>query len=207
MRLPNIAGLIQAWRDHRLPVIVNRHVSSRPGTKRIAGRCSASEIAAASAASFAMLIRDAIRSDLDAINAVTLAAKASWGYTHDQLDAWRESLMTSEQSLDLMPTLVALEGGALVGIVQVDPNSTPWELVSCWIDPGHMRRGIGRTLVREMAARMAAVGQQFLHIDSDPNAEPFYLALGATRIAEVPAPIPGAPQRVRPQLRLATSVA
>ncbi|MGC4077980.1 MAG: GNAT family N-acetyltransferase [Rubrivivax sp.] len=154
-----------------------------------------------------MLIRDATRSDLAGINAVTLAAKASWGYAQDHLDAWRQSLLTTEQSLDLRPTLVAIEAGAVVGIVQVDPSTTPWELVSCWVKPGHMRRGIGRTLVREMAARVAAAGQSLLHIDADPNAEAFYLALGAKRIGELPAPIPGMASRVRPQLRLATSAA
>ncbi|MBK1690179.1 GNAT family N-acetyltransferase [Rubrivivax gelatinosus] len=151
-----------------------------------------------------MLIRDATRSDLAEINAVTLAAKASWGYAQDQLDAWRQSLLTTEQSLDLRPTLVAIEAGAVVGIVQVDPSTTPWELVSCWVKPGHMRRGIGRTLLREITARVSAAGQSLLHIDADPNAEAFYLALGAQRIGELPAPIPGMESRVRPQLRLAT---
>jgi hypothetical protein len=37
-------------------------------------------------------------------------------------------------------------------------------------------------------------------IDSDPNAEPFYLACGAERTGAIPAPIAGQPARVRPQL-------
>lgn len=37
-------------------------------------------------------------------------------------------------------------------------------------------------------------------VDSDPNAEAFYLACGASRRGKVPAPIAGEPHRVRPQL-------
>lgn len=154
-----------------------------------------------------MHIRAARSADLPAINAITLAAKAHWGYKQDQLDAWRDSLLTAEESIGRRPTLVAIDDEVPVGIVQVDPSTTPWELVSCWVAPGHMRRGIGSRLVRAIAAELERAGQQSMHIDSDPNAEPFYLALGAVRIGEVPAPIPGMPTRARPQLRLSTRVA
>lgn len=152
-----------------------------------------------------MQIRAATASDLQAINAITLAAKAHWGYSDAQLEAWRDDLLTSAESLSERPTLVALESGDLVGVAQVDPAATPWELVSCWVAPSHMRHGIGRALLHAMKAEVARAGQHALHIDADPNAEPFYLALGAVRVGQVPAPIPGLPERVRPQLRLATS--
>ena len=153
----------------------------------------------------AMHIRAAISADLQSINTITLAAKAHWGYSSAQLHAWRTDLLTTAESLSQRPTLVALDNGSVVGVAQVDPSATPWELVSCWVAPSHMRRGIGSALLNAMKAEVARSGERTLHIDSDPNAEPFYLAVGAVRIGQVPAPIPGSPERVRPQLRLATS--
>lgn len=154
----------------------------------------------------AWCVRRASVGDLDRINAITLAAKASWGYSEAQMDAWHDSLVTSAESIHAWPTLVADDDGELVGIVQVDPTVTPWELVSCWVAPTHMRRGVGAALLGALQSQLAGLGQAVLHIDSDPNAERFYLAQGAVRIGEVAAPIDGAMHRVRPQLRLACRV-
>jgi len=44
-------------------------------------------------------------------------------------------------------------------------------------------------------------------VDADPNAESFYLACGADRCGEVPAPIRGEPGRVRPQLAFVLGLA
>jgi predicted N-acetyltransferase YhbS len=154
-----------------------------------------------------MHIRPATAADIEEINVITLAAKAHWGYAQDQINAWRDDLLTRVESLAERPTLVAIENGSLIGVAQVDPTTTPWELVSCWVAPSHMRRGVGRALLRAIASEVACAGQDSLHIDSDPNAESFYLALGALRVGELPAAIPGAPDRVRPQLRLAISQA
>lgn len=150
-------------------------------------------------------VRRATSSDLIEINEITLAAKASWGYSREQMNIWRDSLVTRLDSLETDPTLVAEEDGHLIGVVQVDPAVTPWELVSCWIEPSRMRRGVGSALLTAIKAEVARLGQQVLHIDSEPNAEAFYLSRGAVRVGEVPAPIAGAPNRVRPQLRLACS--
>jgi predicted N-acetyltransferase YhbS len=68
-----------------------------------------------------------------------------------------------------------------------------------------MHRGFGRALVQHAAGHAAARGQAVLAIDSDPNAEPFYLRCGAQLVGQVRAPIEGSPNRVRPQLILATS--
>ncbi|QND85911.1 Uncharacterized protein ChrSV_3685 [Chromobacterium vaccinii] len=49
-----------------------------------------------------------------------------------------------------------------------------------------------------------AAGQTDIAIDADPNSLGFYLSRGARLLADVAAPIDGQPQRVRPQLLLAT---
>lgn len=151
-------------------------------------------------------IRAATPAHLTAINEVTLAAKAHWGYPAGQLAVWRDSLLTTAASLATRPTRVALAGPSLVGVAQLDPSVEPWELVACWVAPAHMRRGIGTALLCAIAAEAACAGQGVIHIDADPHAEPFYQAMGAVRVGSVPAPIPGEPGRERPQLRLPTLV-
>ena len=61
---------------------------------------------------------------------------------------------------------------------------------------------VNRLLVAHVGAEAARA--QIAPVDADPNAESFYLACGANRCGEVPAPIPGEPGRVRPQLAFRT---
>ncbi|MGY3961746.1 GNAT family N-acetyltransferase [Aeromonas popoffii] len=154
-----------------------------------------------------MRIRNASRTEADQLNTIAMQAKAHWGYTADQLEQWRESLSTDPQSIEQWPTLVAEHQGNPIGFIQINPDHETWELVSLFVLPAHIGRGVGRSLLKEAVAIANKAGQTALHIDSDPNAEPFYLACGAVRIGVEPAPIQGMLSRVRPQLQLSTSTA
>ncbi len=154
-----------------------------------------------------MRIRNASRTEADQLNAITMQAKAHWGYTAVQLEQWRESLSTDPQSIERWPTFVAEDQGIAIGFTQINPELAVWELVSLFVLPAHTGRGVGRALLKEAVAIANQAGQTTLHIDSDPNAEPFYLACGAVRIGSELAPIQGDSARVRPQLHLSTSAA
>ena len=153
-----------------------------------------------------MRIRAATTADVEALGRIALAAKASWGYSSSQLSAWRAELAVTAESLERWCTFVLEADGELVAFTQVNPQSKPWALQALWVLPQHMHRGYGRALVQHAAAHAAASGQSELAIDSDPNAERFYLRCGARVVGQVSAPIEGAPDRVRPQLILAISV-
>jgi GNAT superfamily N-acetyltransferase len=133
---------------------------------------------------------------------IAIAAKASWGYSAEQLGAWRQDLVTPPETLDFRPTFVAEEGGKVCGFAQIDPTSTPWQLVAIWVAPQHMGKGIGRALLCRLAREAHQSGQEFLAVDSDPNAEQFYRTCGATVVGYVSAPIVGQPDRRRPRLLL-----
>jgi hypothetical protein len=64
-----------------------------------------------------------------------------------------------------------------------------------------MGRGVGRTLFERARTLAAEAGADGLAIDADPNAEPFYLHMGARRVGEVRSEVDGQP-RVRPLLHL-----
>lgn len=154
-----------------------------------------------------MHIRPAIHAEVDRLDAIALNAKAHWGYSVSQMAAWRASLLTDPKTIDSWPTLVADVQGDAVGFGQVNPECSPWALISLWVLPEHMGQGVGKALLQHLAHIAASAGVQTLHIDSDPNAERFYLGCGAVRIGTTAAPIQGKPSRVRPQLRLQTVAA
>ena len=152
-----------------------------------------------------LTLRPACADDIARLDAIAWQAKAHWGYTAAQLEAWAAELRTPPERLHTHPTWVAGFGahsGPVLGFMQIDPTVTPWELAALWVLPAHMGQGIGRALLRHAAALAAEAGQLALHIDADPHAAGFYRACGAVPVGTVAAPLPGAPDRVRPQLRL-----
>jgi GNAT superfamily N-acetyltransferase len=76
-------------------------------------------------------------------------------------------------------------------------------LEDLFVEPDAIGTGVGRLLIEHVCRRAAGEGMTSLSIDADPNAEAFYLAMGAVRVGESPSQsIPG---RLLPQLRLSVS--
>jgi mannose-6-phosphate isomerase-like protein (cupin superfamily)/GNAT superfamily N-acetyltransferase len=150
----------------------------------------------------AVALRAVLPGDLPALDALALAAKASQGYASAQLTAWAPELRTAPDALDHQPAWLLEQAGTVLGFCQLDPQGSPWRLVSLFVAPGWQRRGLGTRLMRHAAGRARAAGEQYLAVDADPRADGFYRARGAWRIGAIAAPIPGEPARVRPQLLL-----
>jgi GNAT superfamily N-acetyltransferase len=154
-----------------------------------------------------MRIRPAEVHEAEALASIAWAAKASWGYSRAQLEAWREGFTPTCESIRLQPTYVAEFDDGLAGFCQLNLSTEPVELEHLWVHPRFMRRGVGRALLARCTEQSASLGIESLHVDSDPNAEAFYVACGAVRIGDRAAPIEGQPDRVRPQLQLSTTQA
>jgi GNAT superfamily N-acetyltransferase len=80
----------------------------------------------------------------------------------------------------------AEEGSAIVGFHGLSRDGDVIELEHMWVDPGAMGRGHGAALFRHALEVARAHGASALRIASDPNAEGFYLHMGAERVGAVP---------------------
>ncbi len=149
-------------------------------------------------------LRPATLLDLPDLSRLAQDAKASWGYPASWLVSWASELTITQSALETLDIVVAEDGehdaGVIVGFAALAGGESTWSLEHCWVSPRHMRRGVGRMLYRHLATRVATQGGGTLTIVSDVNAVPFYQALGATRAGDVPAPMPGAPDRRLPVL-------
>jgi ribosomal protein S18 acetylase RimI-like enzyme len=143
-------------------------------------------------------IRRATSSDAARATEVARIAKAHWGYPADWLATWHEGLAITAADIDRHPTWVAEVDGVIAGVCQIQGDTGRFMLEHVWVDPAHHGRGVGRALVEE--ARGSVEG--LLHIVADANAERFYIKLGAERVGEIEAPMPGAPERKLPLLEL-----
>jgi GNAT superfamily N-acetyltransferase len=149
-----------------------------------------------------MHIRPAQLDEHEALSRIAHKAKAHWGYRPEDLTNWHAELTVSPESLAQHPTFVAEVQDHIAGFFQLSfPPEGP-ELEHMWVLPNDMGQGIGRGLLERAILEVAKRGHDRLLIDADPNAERFYVACGAVRIGDKPAPAVGQPQRVRPQLVL-----
>jgi GNAT superfamily N-acetyltransferase len=147
-------------------------------------------------------LRPAAAEDASALTDIAFMAKRVWGYPEAVIEHWRPQLTVSGALIGRQPTCVATFEGKAAGFYSVAPGELYWVLDHLWVLPGLMGRGIGRQLLEHALGRVLAAGSKGLDIDSDPNAENFYLRCGARRVGEIPAPIADFPDRIRPQLRL-----
>lgn len=154
-----------------------------------------------------MKIRAARPDESNELTRLAIRAKSHWGYAADDLRRWHDDLTITPQSTQRQPTFVIDDGGRSVAVLQLEVDGAVWAIGGLWVAPTAMGKGFGRVLVQHAAAYAAAAGRTQLAIDADPNAEGFYLALGARTIAGVAAPVADDSQRARPQLILDTKAA
>jgi ribosomal protein S18 acetylase RimI-like enzyme len=145
-------------------------------------------------------IRPARGDEVEQLSALALAAKAHWGYSAETLNSWKELLQVTAADVASKHVVVGAIGDEIVGFYSLVPSTDSWKLDNLWVSPNFMDRGYGRQLLAHALESASRGGAHRVTVDADPNAESFYLTCGATRCGEVAAPIPGQPNRVRPQL-------
>lgn len=144
-------------------------------------------------------MRPARAEEAGALSRLALRSKAHWGYDVTFLEACRPALTFAPHELAARRAMVAEELGQVVGFYTLEGMPPVADLGNLWVDPTHMRRGVGRRLWEHAVASARAVGFTSMLIDADPYAESFYLAMGAERIGTVSSTV--VPGRRLPQLR------
>ncbi|MEZ4596103.1 MAG: GNAT family N-acetyltransferase [Chloroflexota bacterium] len=121
-------------------------------------------------------------------------SKAHWGYGRELLDRWLEDLSISPEAIGHDAVLVAETGDApvrVLGFARVTrgarrevPGPAPAQLKDLWVEPGDIGSGVGRALFVAACEVARTLPAERLLIVADPNAEGFYLRMGARRIGE-----------------------
>jgi N-acetylglutamate synthase-like GNAT family acetyltransferase len=130
------------------------------------------------------VLRDATVEDAAALSALALRSKAHWGYDDEFLRRAQPELTVTAEDVERFVVRVAEREGAPLGFSAVDLGSTPAELLALWVDPPAIATGVGRALLRDALATAAAQAAGGLLVESDPNAEGFYVRHGARLLGE-----------------------
>jgi GNAT superfamily N-acetyltransferase len=139
-----------------------------------------------------VLVRSARADEAELLSKLAFRSKAHWGYDKTFMAACRAELTLSASQVESRRTMVADQDGRVLGFVTVEGGPPEGELGMLFVDLDAIGQGIGRLLFEHAVAAARGLGFARLVIESDPHAEPFYLALGAIRIGMTPSgSIPG----------------
>ena len=127
-----------------------------------------------------MRIRAGRAGEESALTELAIRSKGFWGHDAEFLARSRTALTVHPGDLDRLIVRVAERDGRVVGFSAVDVAAEELELL--FVEPEAIGSGVGKALLADASARAAEAGLTALLIESDPDAEPFYLAAGAVRI-------------------------
>jgi GNAT superfamily N-acetyltransferase len=140
------------------------------------------------------VLRPAHPDEAGSLTALALRSKAHWGYDEAFMAACREELTLHADEVAARRTTVAEDEdtGEVIGFVTLEGEPPRGAIGMLFVSPGAMRRGAGRLLYGHALATAARLGFTRLTIGADPNAEPFYRAMGAVTVGRTPSgSIPG----------------
>jgi GNAT superfamily N-acetyltransferase len=123
--------------------------------------------------------------DAEALTEVAHAAKRHWGYPEPWIQSWRDILTMRPEFIAANVAYSAIEEGRAVGFYLLTTENDGLHLDHLWIAPPAMGRGIGRALFEHALEETRRLGHRTLKIEADPNAEGFYIRMGARRVGEV----------------------
>jgi GNAT superfamily N-acetyltransferase len=145
-------------------------------------------------------IRRARPEEAATLSALALRSKAHWGYDAEFLAACRDDLTLSAEDIVRSPVYVFDGGGAPSGFYRLLlQDEDVAELDDLFVEPAAMGQGVGKRLWRHAVATAANLGCSEMVWQSDPQAEGFYLAMGARRAGESESTV--TPGRMLPFMR------
>jgi N-acetylglutamate synthase-like GNAT family acetyltransferase len=146
-----------------------------------------------------LIVRPARASEARDLTALAVRSKAHWGYPETLLALWHSDLALTAELITEESVHVAERAGETVGVVAVSVDGGIAEIEGLWVEPSAMGDGVGRVLFTKAVETARGLGARTLVIVADPNAEKFYLRMGARRTGTVSSRPAG---RVLPRLEL-----
>jgi GNAT superfamily N-acetyltransferase len=132
-----------------------------------------------------LTVRRATLADREELARLAFASKAYWGYDAAFMESVREQLTPSEQYVANDPVYLAEnEDETIAGFYGFLHEDEALWLYDMFVAPEAIGTGVGRILWEHAVEIARKTGEPVFFIESDPNAEAFYLKMGAVRNGE-----------------------
>lgn len=146
-----------------------------------------------------MRIRAAAPGEGRFLSDLALRSKAHWGYSRDFIERCRGPLTVTEDFVRECGVFVLEHEHRIAGFYGILREGPDAVLEFLYVEPDAIGQGCGRLLWQHAVDNARKLEARDLLVDADPNAERFYLEMGAERIGEVASEVD--PNRMLPLLR------
>lgn len=134
-----------------------------------------------------MIIRKAEVTDNKVLSNLAYRSKAYWGYSEDFLEKCKDDLTVTVDYIEKNPVYVMESDNKIVAFYSFSLNSE--KLEALFIDPDYIGKGLGKLIWTDLINRAKELNIKEFTLDSEPNAEGFYLKMGAKRIGYTPSTV------------------
>ncbi|MEM6360183.1 MAG: GNAT family N-acetyltransferase [Bacteroidota bacterium] len=137
------------------------------------------------------IIEKATLSDSAELSELTYKSKAHWGYSEEQMEKWRDDLQVLAEYIENNEVFITRESDQIAGYYSFSKVSdSTIKLDNIFIDPEHIGKGFGLTLMRGFLNRVKKLEIATITLDSEPNAEQFYQRFGFKIVGQLKSSIP-----------------
>jgi ribosomal protein S18 acetylase RimI-like enzyme len=132
-----------------------------------------------------MKIEKACINDNEILTAITKKSKAYWGYSEEQIIKWNDSLTITATYIETNSVFKLMDNDKSIGyysyLIKDEKNVI---LDNLFILPEYIGTGLGKYLMSDFLNRMKNENFEKITLNSEPNAENFYLKFGFEKIGE-----------------------
>lgn len=147
-----------------------------------------------------MFFRRAQIADSTILSNLAYKSKAYWGYTEDFIQQCKDkdALTVTKDYLEKNTVYLIENDNKVIAFYSFAINEQ--KLDALFLDPDYIGKGIGKIIWNHLLNKAKELELSEFTIDSDPNAEGFYLKMGAKNIGSTPSTV--FPQRSLPLLKV-----
>ena len=122
--------------------------------------------------------------DDEILSDITKKSKAFWGYSKEQILEWNDNLTISKNYIESNYAFKLLDENTVIGYYSYILEKSSVKLDNLFVLPEYIGKGFGKYLVNDFLTRMRNQKIKKIILDSDPNAEEFYLKIGFKKIGQ-----------------------
>lgn len=130
-------------------------------------------------------VRPARPDEAAALTALAMRSKAHWGYDAAFMERAAPDLRIAPEVIQDGTAFVAENGASVMGFCLLAVVDGVTTLRDLWVDPPAIGTGVGKELWSHMLEQARRLGYVTVRITSEPNAEGFYVKMGARRVGSV----------------------
>jgi GNAT superfamily N-acetyltransferase len=148
------------------------------------------------------VVRPAVPGEAGALTALAIRSKAHWGYDAAFMERATLDLEITPELIAGATAFVAESSAGTVGFYVLAVVDGVPMLRDLWVDPVAIGGGVGKQLWTHMLEQARRLAYRTVRVQSEPNAEGFYVKMGARRVGFVESPV--VKGRMLPLMEMAT---